>query len=91
MVFEHLVYRQEVYETLVNLASEICEGKLVSILEGGYSLDFVGKIATTTVAKMSGAFHTVADKIPTIKNRVKEHGEKAIKEVKKVQKDFWNL
>jgi len=82
---------QEVYERIVNLASEICEGKLVSTLEGGYSLNFVGKIAAAVVAKMSGAFYSVDDKVPVIKERIREQGEKVIKEVKRVQRASWNL
>jgi acetoin utilization deacetylase AcuC-like enzyme len=82
---------QEVYETIVNLASEMCEGKLVFVLEGGYSLNFVGKIATAAIAKMSGTFYGVADKAPAIRERVREQGEKVIEETKKVQKAFWNI
>jgi len=82
---------QEVYETMINLASEICDGKLVSVLEGGYSLDFVGKIAAAAVAKMSRTFYTVNDKVPSTKERIRKQGEKVIKEVKRVQKAFWNI
>ena len=82
---------QQVYETISNAASEMCEGKLVSVLEGGYSLKFVGKLAMTAIAEMSGAIYSVKDKVPIAKKRVKEQGEKVIKEVKQVQKDFWNI
>jgi acetoin utilization deacetylase AcuC-like enzyme len=82
---------KEVYETIVSLASEICEGKLVSTLEGGYSLNFVGKIAVAAVAKMSGAFYSVGDKVPVTKERIKEQGEKVVEEVKHVQNAYWNL
>ena len=82
---------QEVYETIVNLASEICGGKLVSVLEGGYSLNFIGKIAVAAVAKMSEALYSIEDEVPMTKKRVKEQGEKVIKEVKRVQKAFWKI
>jgi len=82
---------QEVYETIVNLASEMCNGKLVSTLEGGYSLNFVGKIAAAAVAKMSRAFYSVDDKVPVVKERIREQGEEIIKEVKRFQKASWNL
>ncbi|MCW3993811.1 MAG: histone deacetylase, partial [Candidatus Bathyarchaeota archaeon] len=82
---------QEVYETIFNVASEMCEGKLVLVLEGGYSLSFIGKLAVTAVAKMSGAIYSIEDKVPMTKKRVKEQGEKVIKEVKQVQKAFWNV
>ncbi len=82
---------QEVYETIFNVASEMCEGKLVLVLEGGYSLRFIGKLAVAAVAKMSGAIYNIEDKVPITKKRVKEQGEKVIKEVKRVQKAFWNV
>jgi acetoin utilization deacetylase AcuC-like enzyme len=82
---------QEAYETIFNAASEMCEGKLVSVLEGGYSLKFVGKLAVTAVAKMSGAIYSVEDKVPMTRKRIIEQGEKVIKEVKHVQKAFWNV
>jgi acetoin utilization deacetylase AcuC-like enzyme len=82
---------QEVYETIFNAASEMCEGKLVLVLEGGYSLKSIGKLAVATVAKMSGAIYSMEDKVPVTKKRVKEQGEKVIKQVKHVQKAFWNV
>jgi len=82
---------QEVFETIFNVASEMCEGKLVLMLEGGYSLGFVGKLAVTAVAEMSGTIYSIEDKVPITKKRVKEQGEKVIKEVKQVQKAFWNV
>ncbi|MDI6903981.1 MAG: histone deacetylase [Candidatus Bathyarchaeia archaeon] len=82
---------QEVYETIVNLASETCGGKLVSVLEGGYSLNFVGKIATAAIAKMSETFYRIDDKAPAIRERTRKQSEKVIEEVKKVQKAFWNI
>jgi acetoin utilization deacetylase AcuC-like enzyme len=82
---------QKVFETIFNVASEMCEGKLVLVLEGGYSLKFIGKLVATAIAKMSGAIYSIEDKIPTTKTRVKEQGEKVIKKVKRVQKAFWNV
>jgi acetoin utilization deacetylase AcuC-like enzyme len=82
---------EEVYETIFNVASEMCGGKLVLALEGGYSLRFIGKLAVAAVAKMIGSIYSMEDKIPTIKTHVKEQGEKVIKQVKQVQKAFWNV
>jgi len=82
---------QEIYEIIVNLASEICEGRLVSVLEGGYSLKFVGKIAAAAIAKMSGALYIVDDKVPAASKCSRRQGEKFIEDVKEVQKAFWNI
>jgi len=82
---------QEIYETIVNLASEICEGRLVSALEGGYSLKFVGKIAAAAVAKMSGIRFVMDDEAPVPNENVRRKGEKVIKDVKDIQRSFWNI
>jgi acetoin utilization deacetylase AcuC-like enzyme len=82
---------QKVYEIIVNLASETCEGKLVSVLEGGYSLRFVGKIAAAAIAKMSGTPYIVSDEVLSVNRRVRRQGEKVIEEVKKVQRNFWRI
>jgi acetoin utilization deacetylase AcuC-like enzyme len=82
---------QEIYETIVNLASELCGGKLVSVLEGGYSLKFVGKIAAAIIAKMSETAYTINEKAPPTSKHRERRGEKIIKEVKKVQRNFWHI
>jgi acetoin utilization deacetylase AcuC-like enzyme len=82
---------QEIYEIIVNLALEICGGRLVSVLEGGYSLKFVGKIAAAAIAKMTGAFYIVNDKAPVTSKRNRRQGEMIIKDVKEVQRVFWNI
>jgi len=82
---------QEIYEIIVKLASEICDGRLVSVLEGGYSLKFVGKIAAAAIAKMTEAFYIVDDKVPVTSERIRRQGETVIRDVKEVQRVFWNL
>ncbi len=85
-----LLSYQRIYEATVDLASKMCKGKLVSVLEGGYG-KFVGKIAALAIAKMNGTRYITNDKAPTTNNRVRKQGEKVIREVKKVQRSFWKL
>jgi len=85
-----LCYR-EVFEIIMNLASETCEGKLVAVLEGGYSLKFVGRLVATAILEMSGSRYTVSDSIPKPKKSVRIRGEKIIEEVKKAQRTFWKI
>jgi acetoin utilization deacetylase AcuC-like enzyme len=82
---------QKVFEMIVSLASRTCEGKLVAVLEGGYSLRFVGKIAAAVVASMSGAPYSVDDEARPGNRRSRRQGEKIISRVKEVQRDFWDL
>ncbi|MDI6806184.1 MAG: histone deacetylase, partial [Candidatus Bathyarchaeia archaeon] len=85
-----LCYR-EIFEIIVNVALKVCGGKLVSVLEGGYSPKFVGKIAAAAIAKMSGAFYGVNDRAPPTSKHYERKGEKVIKEIKKVQSNFWHI
>lgn len=85
-----LLSYQETYKLIVGLASEMCDGKLVCVLEGGYG-KFVGKIAALAIAKMSGTKYAVNDKSPRVNSRVKKQGEKIIRKVKETQRNFWKL
>lgn len=82
---------KSIYETIVNLASETCMGRLVSVLEGGYSLKFVGKIAATAIAEMCGAVYSVNDKAPKTDKRITRKGERIIEKVKEIHSAHWNI
>lgn len=82
---------QEIYQQIVGLSSRICGGRLVSVLEGGYSLKFVGKIAAAAIAQMCGVSYSINDKTAPTNTRVMKEGEKTLEKVKKVQRAFWNL
>jgi acetoin utilization deacetylase AcuC-like enzyme len=82
---------QRIYESIIRLTSETCDGRLVSVLEGGYSQNFVGKIAVSIIARLSGTLYNVEDKAPVINKHVEKQGEKALEDVKSVQKSFWEI
>jgi acetoin utilization deacetylase AcuC-like enzyme len=82
---------QELFETIVSLASTACRGKLVFALEGGYSLRWVGKIAACAVARMSGAQYSFSDEVRAVSPRRRKAGEMVIQKVKEIQNTFWNL
>jgi acetoin utilization deacetylase AcuC-like enzyme len=82
---------QQTYEIIANLSSELCQGKLVSVLEGGYRLKIVGKLAAAAIAKMSAIPYATKDRAPTAKRRAESQGLKILGEVKKVQGAFWRL
>lgn len=82
---------EKIYESILNSALQVCEGKVVSLLEGGYNLRFVGKIAASSIAKLSESPYFVNDEILTAKKRVKNNGEAVLRKVKRIQRDFWEL
>ena len=82
---------QAIFERILNIASKLCNGKLAVILEGGYSLGFLGKMASAVIAKMCDTFYTVKDGTLECSQRVSRKAEEIVKDVKRVQSSFWNL
>lgn len=82
---------QEVFETIRGLASTLCDGRLLSVLEGGYNVKTMGPLTVAAIAKMSLTNLRLEEKTPTIKRDVMFQGEKVIEETKKVQNDFWEI
>jgi len=82
---------QRIYDIIGKLASNTCKGRLVSVLEGGYSTRFIGKIAATIIAKKCGAAFSVNDESPMPNKNIENKGEKIIKKVKEAHRAFWNL
>lgn len=81
----------EVFDKALNLSSQLCEGRFVAVLEGGYSLKVLGKIATASVARMAVIPYQARDERPAANPRIQKLAEKMIKEVKGVQSSFWDL
>lgn len=81
----------KVFETVTVLASELCDGRLVLVLEGGYNVSFVGKLAAQALAKISGSRYVTYNSVPLLRKRMRERGEQILRDVKKVQKGFWSL
>jgi len=81
----------ETFEKALNLASQLCGGKVVAVLEGGYSLNFLGKMVTAAVSKMAGVPYEIRDKGPVATPNVRKWAEKVIGEAKGVQSSFWDL
>ena len=82
---------EETFAKIVNLAAKVCAGKLVASLEGGYSLNFLGKMVTSAISKMAKSSYRVSDSRPTGHPRVQRKAEQIITDVKRVQSAFWEL
>ena len=81
----------EAFGKILDLASQLCAGKIVAVLEGGYSLHFLGKMATAVIAEMAGVPYSFQDKREMANPRIQKQAEKTIKEVRRIQSSFWNL
>jgi len=82
---------EENFKKIVALATLLCKGKLVVTLEGGYSLNVLGKMATAAIAKMANASYTIRDNSPTANLKVQKKAEQIMNSVKNIQSSFWKL
>jgi acetoin utilization deacetylase AcuC-like enzyme len=81
----------QVFLKILNLASQLCNGRLVVALEGGYSLSFLGKMVTSAIARMTGIPYRVRDKSPVAHPRIRKNAEQVLSNVRRIQSSFWQL
>ncbi|HER54557.1 MAG TPA: histone deacetylase [Candidatus Bathyarchaeota archaeon] len=81
----------KIFDFVLEAASKFCQGKVVAVLEGGYSLQFLGKLACAATAKMAGVEYVVKDKPYCAEPIVQKKAKFMLKQIKTVQSRFWNL
>jgi len=78
-------------EMLVDLAGEVCNGRLVAVLEGGYDLKTLGYSVLAVLNSFNGAGLEVADPIPAPPNVVRPQTRIRIDDALEIQKKYWHL
>ncbi len=81
----------KIFDTALELASQYCQDKLVSVLEGGYNLQNMGKLACATTARMAEIPYKLKDKHPGATMKTRKTAEKVIEKAKRIQSTFWKL
>jgi acetoin utilization deacetylase AcuC-like enzyme len=81
----------EIFGKVLELAHEFCMGKLVAVLEGGYSRSFLGMMAVAVIAKMAGIPYLINDKQRVASPEIQKQAKKIIEEVKNIQSSFWDI
>lgn len=81
----------KIFDTLLESADKFCQGKLVAVLEGGYTLRYIGKMAATVTAKMSKIPYSFKDKPQCAEPKIRKEAQKMLAQVKKTQSEFWNI
>lgn len=82
---------EETFAKLVALADQLCEGKLIATLEGGYSLNILGKLVTSAIAKMASTFYRFSDSRQNVRSPVSKKAEQIINSVREIQSSYWKL
>ena len=81
----------EAFAKVVRWAGEACEGKMVVVLEGGYSLSHIGKMLAADVALLAGREYELADERTKTPHSVRSKAEAVLKDVRRIQSEFWGL
>jgi acetoin utilization deacetylase AcuC-like enzyme len=71
--------------------SHPCEGKMAVLLEGGYNLSIIGKLAVSAVSEMAGITFIPPNESIQIDKKVKKQAEKVVEEVRKIHSVYWKL
>ena len=80
-----------VFASLARLAQAACAGRLVAVLEGGYSLKHIGKMFVADLAVLAGAEYELVDEPTGTPDVIRRRAEETLKAVRRVQSEFWEL
>jgi len=81
----------QVFSQILGLASRFCKGRLVAVLEGGYSLRLLGNMTVAVIAQMAAVPYQSRDKHATADPRIQRQASEIVKEVRHIQSSFWNM
>jgi len=81
----------KIFDFVLEAASKFSQGKVVSVLEGGYSLPYLGKLACAVTAKMAEIPYNFKDKPYCAHPKVRRKAKKMINQIKNIQTKFWNI
>jgi acetoin utilization deacetylase AcuC-like enzyme len=73
------------------LANDCCGGKLVAVLEGGYNVNDIGKLATQAIATLSETNYIFRDISSAPNRKPTRQEEKILSKVRKAQSAFWHV
>jgi acetoin utilization deacetylase AcuC-like enzyme len=82
---------EQTFAKLIGLANQLCKGRLVVTLEGGYRLNILGKLVTSAISKMASTFYRLDDGRPKVDLRTSKRAEQIINSVKSIQSSYWKL
>jgi acetoin utilization deacetylase AcuC-like enzyme len=80
-----------IFQAVLNLANNVCKGKVVAVLEGGYCLHILRKVVPAIISQMSGKSIKLRRRSPFLDSGIQKQAEKNLKTVRRIQSSFWAL
>ena len=81
----------KIFDSLLESASQLCQERLVAVLEGGYNLRLLGKMATAVTARLAKIPYSFDDRRYGGSVKIRQEGEQILNQVKLQQSNFWDL
>ncbi len=86
-----MIGQARAFSLLASLAQAACGGRLVAVLEGGYSLRHIGKMFVADLALLTGREYELVDEPTGTPGRVREKAERTLRTARLIQSEFWEL
>jgi acetoin utilization deacetylase AcuC-like enzyme len=80
-----------IFQAVLDLAVNVCGGRIVAVLEGGYCLSVLRKVVPAVIGQMAGHRIRLHGRIPVLDHNVQKQAEKTLKTVRRIQSGFWAL
>jgi acetoin utilization deacetylase AcuC-like enzyme len=81
----------KIMETILDIAKQKCSGKIVTLLEGGYSLPALPRSIYNVISHMTNLGEILEDDQPESEPRTKEEVKRMVNEIKKILKPYWKF
>jgi len=80
-----------VFQQVLDLAHDICQDRMVAVLEGGYRPSFLRKIVPAIIGRMAGLNVGIRDKRPSLDLIAQKEAERIIEDARRILSAFWTL
>jgi len=90
MAMSSLGYLQE-FQMIMDIASKVCDGRLLAVLEGGYNLEALSKTVAAVTVEMAKVPFELKDSQCRSPQQVKNEVDKTLHEVKNILSNFWSF
>jgi acetoin utilization deacetylase AcuC-like enzyme len=80
-----------IFQAVLDLANNVCEGRIVAVLEGGYCLSVLRKVAPAVISQMAGCRIKLRERPLFLDLSIQNQAEKTLKTVRRIQSGFWTL
>jgi len=90
MAMSSLGYLQE-FQMIMNIASKVCDGRFLAVLEGGYNFEALSKTVAAVIMEMAKVPFELKNSQCRSPQQVKNEADKTLHKVKNILSNFWSF